>query len=54
MKIEVEDKESNSHGNRLAVMLIDVQESLLAGIKNKNKLLDALNILIQSTNFFLC
>jgi nicotinamidase-related amidase len=52
MKIEVEDKELNSHTNRLAVMLIDVQESLLTGIKNKNELLNALNILIQSTNFF--
>ena len=52
MKIEESIQTSKFNTANVAVFLIDVQESLLNGIKNKDQLIDALNILIQSTKIF--
>ena len=52
MKIEPNIVQSTEKADQVAVMLIDVQQSLLKGIDNRNELLDALNILIQSTKIF--
>ena len=52
MKIEESIQTSKFNTPNVAVFLIDVQESLLNGIKNKDQLIDALNILIQSTKIF--
>ena len=49
MKIEPNIVQSTEKADQVAVMLIDVQQSLLKGIDNRNELLDALNILIRST-----
>jgi nicotinamidase-related amidase len=49
MKIESNIVQSTDKPDQVAVMLIDVQQSLLSGIENRNDLLDAINILIRST-----
>ncbi|MBT5915116.1 MAG: isochorismatase family protein [Opitutae bacterium] len=52
MKISESIQTSKFNTPNVAVFLIDVQESLLNGIENKDQLIDALNILIQSTKIF--
>ena len=52
MKIEEMKKNPISNTGNLAVFLIDVQESLIKGIKKKDMLINALNILIQSSEVF--
>ncbi|MDG0964385.1 MAG: isochorismatase family protein [Opitutales bacterium] len=52
MKIEERKKTANLNPHNVAVFIIDVQETLLNGIKNKDQLIDSLNILIQSTTIF--
>ncbi|MDG0964053.1 MAG: isochorismatase family protein [Opitutales bacterium] len=49
MKIESNILQSTNKPDQVAVMLIDVQKSLLNGVENRIELLDAINILIRST-----
>ena len=48
MKIEERIKDSKKHLNGVGIILIDAQESLISGINNKDDLIDALLLLIQS------
>jgi len=48
MKIEARIKDSKNQTIGVGIILIDAQESLLSGIDNKDDLVDALLLLIQS------
>lgn len=52
MKIEDRKKPPTLSNGNIAVILIDVQDSLIAGIKKKDLLIDALNVLIKSSEIF--